>query len=113
MSSLLRRDVTGRGLLAEVFGGDCCRISCLRSQLESRTLSQASCQDQRLSMCMLTCESVEKVLEDLGLGEALRQALSVEKEARARHAEIMAAEVRADIVASSPEKIPLSSPVCT
>merc|ERR1712216_151129 len=91
MTSLLRRDVTGRGLLEDIFGGDCCRISCLRALLDAIQISKASAEDQRLPMCIQACESVERVLEDLGLTERLRQALSVEKEARARHAQLVAA----------------------
>merc|ERR1719454_1807124 len=92
LASVLNPDVTMRDVLKEVFGGDCCRISCLRTLLEAAKVSEACAKDQRLSMCIRACESVERVLEDLGLGEALRQALHVEKEARARQAALLAEE---------------------
>merc|ERR1719201_1211135 len=57
MTSLLRRDVTGRGLLEDIFGGDCCRISCLRAMLEAVRVSETSAEDQRLPMCIRACMS--------------------------------------------------------
>lgn len=104
MTSLLQRDVNGRGLLEEVFGGDCCRISCLRTHLEvaqvlkERLASSVDDDDQlladdpRLPMCLRACESVEKVLQDLGFGEALRQALWIEKESNASHTKLIVQE---------------------
>lgn len=63
-----------REALKEVFGGDCRRIEFIRAILEEANFSEMNASDQRLAECLSACESVERVLEDLGLGEALRQA---------------------------------------
>mmetsp|Transcript_21921 Transcript_21921/g.38497 ORF Transcript_21921/g.38497 Transcript_21921/m.38497 type:complete len:288 (+) Transcript_21921:167-1030(+) len=63
-----------RAALREVFGGDCRRIELMRAILEESTFSEMNASDQRPAECLRACESVERVLEDLGLGEALRKA---------------------------------------
>jgi len=71
------------GLLQAVFGcDDCRRISQLRAILEAAAISKASGGERRLAACASACESVERVLQDAGLGEAMREALALESEAR-------------------------------
>lgn len=65
-----------RTLLHDIFGGDCARIVRIRAMCEGITFSQMNQGDQRLPTCLRACESVEKVLIDLGEGEALRKAQS-------------------------------------
>lgn len=68
-----------RYLLEHIFGGDCIRISRTRAVLEAAKLSDGNAQDQRLPTCISSCESVEKVLQDLGLGFCLRQSLEQQR----------------------------------
>jgi len=65
---------TDRSRLRETFGGDCKRIARLRAVCESIEFSDMNKGDQRLRTCLRACESVEKVVIDLGDGEALRTA---------------------------------------
>jgi len=60
--------------LREIFGGDCSRIARLRAICENIKLSDMNRSDQRLNTCLRACESVEKVVVDLGDGEFLRMA---------------------------------------
>jgi len=63
-----------RSDLENIFGGDCMRISRTRAVLEAADFSDMNAEDQRLSTCWSACESVEKVLSDLGLGMTLGRA---------------------------------------
>lgn len=71
-----------RSALQDIFGGDCVRICRILAVLESAKFSEMNANDQRLLTCTSACESVVKVLEDLGLGWALRQAQEQTKEAK-------------------------------
>lgn len=63
-----------RAQLRDIFGGNCARIARIRAICESIEFSEMNSGDQRLRTCLRSCESVEKVLIDLGDGEALRSA---------------------------------------
>lgn len=71
---LALRSSKQREALKEVFGGDCRRIELMRAILEESFFSEMNEGDPRPAACLRACESVESVLEDLGLGEALRKA---------------------------------------
>jgi len=60
--------------LEKVFGQDCVRISRIRAVLEAARFSDISAADERFVTCFSTCESVEKILQDQGLGCVLRRA---------------------------------------
>lgn len=71
-----------RETLQNMFGGDCKRIASINGCLERAQFGDKGNQnDQRTDGCKKACESVEQILEDLGLGWKLRQAL---EEARVR-----------------------------
>jgi len=63
-----------RTLLHDVFGGNCARIVRIQVMCKSVEFSAMNQGDQRLPTCLRACESLEKVLVDLGEGEALRTA---------------------------------------
>lgn len=63
-----------RTLLRDIFGGDCARLVRIRAICESIEFSDMNKSDQRLPTCLRACQSVEKVIIDLGDGEALRKA---------------------------------------
>lgn len=73
MDKIVRMQAS-RSDLESIFGGDCLRISRTRAVLDAADFSDMNAGDQRLSTCLNACESVEKVLSDLGLGMTLRQA---------------------------------------
>lgn len=80
MMELLQRPDEGRENLQKIFGGDCIRIAQIRTCLDSAKFSDMYKGDQRHPDCANACESVEKVLHDLGLGAALRAAMESQKE---------------------------------
>lgn len=80
MMSVLQSENKDRVVLQRVFGGDCVRVSRVRAVLDSVEFSDTSNTDQRAITCRSACESVEKVLADLGLGLALRCAQAHQKE---------------------------------
>jgi len=68
------RNQNDRTLLRDIFGGDCARLVRIRAICESIAFSDMNKSDQRLPTCLRACESVEKVIIDLGDGDALRKA---------------------------------------
>merc|ERR1719238_864081 len=61
--------------MEEIFGGDCSRIMRIRdvlSTLRQKPLSGMNAKDQRLQGAHNACDSVIKVLEDMGYGWLLR-----------------------------------------
>jgi len=80
MEKILRMQGS-RSDLEKIFGGDCMRISRTRAVLEAADFSDMNAGDQRLSTCWSACESVEKVLSDLGLGMTLRRAQEQQRQA--------------------------------
>mmetsp|Transcript_113247 Transcript_113247/g.218042 ORF Transcript_113247/g.218042 Transcript_113247/m.218042 type:complete len:412 (-) Transcript_113247:33-1268(-) len=89
MMTMLSNPTGEREVLQSVFGGDCDRIARISVNLESAKFSEMYRSDPRIPGCKNACESVEKVLQDLGLGWALRQALEKEKEAAAKRRSIL------------------------
>jgi len=80
MLDVLKNPDPGRVLLQEIFAGDCTRIARIQSVCENvEFFSEANSEDQRLRMCLSACESVEKVLVDLGMGETLAKAVAMER----------------------------------
>merc|ERR1719362_1186328 len=63
-----------REVLMELFGGTCHRVAYVRAIVNSVVLSAMTASDQRLRGCIGACASVEQVLVDMGLGEALHAA---------------------------------------
>lgn len=70
--------------LKRLFGGSCTRTARIHVVLDAVSLSPANAGDQRLVDSRRACESVEEILKDLGLGEALRAAQKAEKDALAK-----------------------------
>merc|ERR1712113_926097 len=68
------RNQSDRSLLQDVFGGDCVRLVKIQTMCESIELSAMNRQDQRLPTCINICHSMEKLLLELGNGEALSKA---------------------------------------
>jgi len=73
ISSIQNTGDKDRKLLIAVFGGDCVRISRMRAYLEAAKLSEKNAADQRLPMCLSTCDIIERVLTEKGLGDKLRE----------------------------------------
>eukprot|EP00928_Gymnodinium_smaydae_P059595 TRINITY_DN4298_c0_g1_i1.p1 TRINITY_DN4298_c0_g1~~TRINITY_DN4298_c0_g1_i1.p1 ORF type:complete len:1017 (-),score=123.88 TRINITY_DN4298_c0_g1_i1:34-3084(-) len=74
------RNSRDRGPFAQLFGGDCMRIARIRAVLNSVEFSKVHSNDQRNSLCSNACRSVEDVLKDSGLGDALRRAQGKESD---------------------------------
>lgn len=75
MQECLKKSSNDRSQLEEVFGGDCIRIRRIiaaLSVLDERPLSDMNKNDQRLKGAHDACDSVIKVLEDMGYGWILR-----------------------------------------
>jgi hypothetical protein len=83
MMALLQSECGDRVVLPRIFGGNCSRISRIRAVLEAIRLSEAARGDQRVVSCLNACKSVETVLGELGLGQALRTAQESHKKALA------------------------------
>merc|ERR1719436_2058655 len=66
MMKVLQMKDPGREALMSMFGGDCVRIARIRTCLESAKFSDMYATDERTPQCLSACESVEKVLDDLG-----------------------------------------------
>ena len=64
---------TDRSSLQEIFGGDLARVCRVRAVLEQLQLEKLSTGGQRLSQCLLACQSIQDVLADLGFANALRK----------------------------------------
>jgi len=79
MTMMVTKTSENRQQLADIFGGDCSRIARIRTVLDEVVLSDMNCQDQRVRTCTEACETIEKVLEDMGLGWCLKKAQSEEK----------------------------------
>lgn len=75
------RNPSDRALLAQVFGGDCSRIARLQVICESAQQSELVAGDTRLKDCFNVCHSMEQVITDLGLKDALDKALASERRA--------------------------------
>ena len=80
MMAVLKSENTKRTVLQHVFGGDCVRISRARAVIESAVAMGLCGRHQMAEDCLRTCESVEQVLGDLGLGFSLRQAQIQQRE---------------------------------
>jgi hypothetical protein len=75
MNDCMKKTANDRTQLEAVFGGDCMRIRRIRAALEcldERPLSDMNKNDQRLKGAHNACDSVIKVLEDMGYGWLLR-----------------------------------------
>lgn len=72
---ILRNPEPGRPVLKSIFGGDCSRIALIRATIGEiqGTMPNAS-DEERLRACLEICDAVEKILQDLGYGEALKRA---------------------------------------
>jgi len=86
MMTVLQSDSGDRKMLCSIFGGDCARVCRVRAVIESlpHLSGQDSSESRRASACLGACESVERVLRDLGLSLALKTAQEREKAALAR-----------------------------
>jgi len=89
-------NASDRSELRETYGGDCTRIAKVRAILDNTNLSETRVGDQRWQMCLNACLSVERVLDDLGLGATLRQAKAAQVEVLAQQAR------RASLLQSQP-----------
>eukprot|EP00929_Paragymnodinium_shiwhaense_P101212 TRINITY_DN64115_c0_g1_i1.p1 TRINITY_DN64115_c0_g1~~TRINITY_DN64115_c0_g1_i1.p1 ORF type:complete len:405 (+),score=102.55 TRINITY_DN64115_c0_g1_i1:63-1277(+) len=72
MSDVLKSG--SRQKLQDLFGGECTRITRIRALLDASNFSEMNAGDQRLRMCAETCTTIEKLLTELGLKEALQKA---------------------------------------
>lgn len=79
MTDLVTKTVNNRQGLVDVFGGDCLRLARVVAVLEGVTLSDMNVNDQRVRTCREACETVEKVLNDMGLGWKLKEAREKQK----------------------------------
>lgn len=78
MQDCMKKTASDRGQLEAVFGGNCVRILRIRAAvmiLDERPLSDMNRNDQRLKGAHDACDSVIKVLEDMGYGWLLRSRL--------------------------------------
>jgi len=74
MLSLSSKEQSGRMQLTSVFGDDCARISRTHAVLDAIMSSGfASNFEDRVLQCQKACESVENVLQDIGLAVELRR----------------------------------------
>jgi len=79
MNDLMKQTATDRTKLETVFGGDCVRIRRIQRALESldeMPLSDMNRNDQRLKGAHGACDSVIKVLEDMGYGWLLKSRIN-------------------------------------
>lgn len=81
MLEALQKPHADRAMLLEIFGGDCARLARVRAVCESVEFSEMNAGDQRLKTCLSACESVEKVILDLGFCESLKKAQERERAA--------------------------------
>merc|ERR1719379_2297386 len=80
MWSLSNAEQSGREQLMAAYGNDCARISRTHAVLEAIQTSQlAGNFEDRIVQCQKTCESVERVLRDIGLAGELRRAREQER----------------------------------
>merc|ERR1719272_260162 len=80
MNDMLKKTSSDRSKLADAFGGDCTRVGRVQVCLDNSDgeLSAMNADDQRLKTARVACDSVEKVLEDMGLGFKLQEAIKEE-----------------------------------
>jgi len=80
MNDMLKKTSSDRSKLADAFGGDCTRVGRVQVCLDNADgeLSAMNADDQRLKTARVACDSVEKVLEDMGLGFKLQEAIKEE-----------------------------------
>lgn len=80
MNDMLKKTSGDRQKLADFFGGDCTRIGRVQVCLDNADgeLSAMNADDQRLKTAREACNSVEKVLDDMGLGFKLQEAIKEE-----------------------------------
>jgi len=74
MNKLVMKTDDGRQQLMSTFGGDCSRIVRARAVLEMVVLSESNANDQRVGTFRDALETLEQVLQDMGLGWQLREA---------------------------------------
>ncbi|CAE7778449.1 unnamed protein product [Symbiodinium pilosum] len=79
MTMMVTKTSDNRQQLADIFGGDCSRIARIRTVLDGVVLSDMNCNDQRVRTCTEACATIEKVLEDMGLGWCLKKACDEQK----------------------------------
>jgi len=81
MNDMLKKTSNDRGKLAEAFGGDCTRIGRVQVCLDNADgeLSAMNADDQRLKSAQTACHAVEKVLDDMGLGFKMQEAIKEEE----------------------------------
>merc|ERR1719329_899588 len=81
MNDMLKKTSNDRGKLAEAFGGDCTRIGRVQGCLDNADgeLSAMNADDQRLRGAKEACHAVEKVLDDMGLGFKMQEAMKEEE----------------------------------
>jgi hypothetical protein len=81
MNDMLRKTSADRQKLADAFGGDCTRIGRVQVCLDNADgeLSAMNADDQRLRGAKEACHAVEKVLDDMGLGFKMQEAVKEEE----------------------------------
>lgn len=97
MAALCHQD-KNRKMLQAMFGGDCVRVSRVRALLTSARLcmSEQCLADRRVGGCLGACQSVEKVLEDLGMSNTLHEAQAQEMKTLNRCRDNTLLRLRAD-----------------
>merc|ERR1740117_76422 len=80
MNDMLKKTSSYRSKLADAFGGDCTRIGRVQVCLDNADgeLSPMNADDQRLKTARNACEAIEKVLDDMGLGFKMQEAIKAE-----------------------------------
>lgn len=81
MNDMLKKTSGDRQKLADAFGGDCTRIGRVQVCLDNADgeLSAMNADDQRLKGAKEACHAVEKVLDDMGLGFKMQEAVKEEE----------------------------------
>eukprot|EP00928_Gymnodinium_smaydae_P049571 TRINITY_DN3328_c2_g1_i2.p1 TRINITY_DN3328_c2_g1~~TRINITY_DN3328_c2_g1_i2.p1 ORF type:complete len:469 (-),score=136.43 TRINITY_DN3328_c2_g1_i2:167-1453(-) len=99
-----------RTVLEDVFGGDCSRVAKIQAVCGGVELSSMNRLDQRLPTCLSACQSVEKILTELGYGDGLEAAHAGVAAVVGDAAALAAWRPEADCVAAaSPSPQPLAS----
>jgi hypothetical protein len=81
MNDMLKKTSSDRQKLADAFGGDCTRIGRVQVCLDNADgeLSAMNADDQRLKGAREACDAIEKVLDDMGLGFKMQEAVKEEE----------------------------------
>ncbi|CAE7317926.1 unnamed protein product [Symbiodinium sp. CCMP2592] len=110
MTMMVAKTSDNRQQLADIFGGDCSRIARIRTVLDGVVLSDMNCNDQRVRTCTEACATIEKVLEDMGLGWCLKKACDEQKANLGRRRSSLDREAALALAAAQVEQAQAEAP---